>query len=49
MKKHITRLLFAALLLLALCIGASAAGTKTRGVFCTNMKNGGKPYDRSGR
>ncbi len=27
MKKHITRLLFAALLLLALCIGASAAGT----------------------
>ena len=26
MKKHITRLLFAALLLLALCIGASAAG-----------------------
>lgn len=27
MKKHITRLLFAVLLLLALCIGASAAGT----------------------
>lgn len=27
MKKHITRLLFVALLLLALCIGASAAGT----------------------
>ena len=27
MKKHLTRLLFAALLLLALCIGASAAGT----------------------
>ena len=27
MKKHITRLLFAALLLLALCIGVSAAGT----------------------
>ena len=27
MKRHITRLLFAALLLLALCIGASAAGT----------------------
>ena len=27
MKKHITRLLFAALLLLALCIGASVAGT----------------------
>ena len=27
MKKHITRLLFAALLLLALCIGAAAAGT----------------------
>ena len=27
MKKHVTRLLFAALLLLALCIGASAAGT----------------------
>ena len=30
MKKHITRLLFAALLLLALCIGASAAGTSGR-------------------
>lgn len=27
MKKHLTRLLFAVLLLLALCIGASAAGT----------------------
>ena len=27
MKKHLTRLLFAALLLLALCIGVSAAGT----------------------
>ena len=30
MKKHITRLLFAALLLLALCIGASAAGTSRK-------------------
>ena len=30
MKKHITRLLFAALLLLALCIGASARRRRGR-------------------